>query len=105
MQNLSFNEARWLYRPHLLATQPVVAAPVPKTGSQLYPAAIALEELSIIGDLGNFAGYEGMEATRAVRHGISHGLHKVENGVRIIGDHVIHDLNKKLHFDHWFMLI
>ena len=45
MQNLSFNEARWLSHPRpLLTSHPVTTAPL--TASPLYPADIALQNLS-----------------------------------------------------------
>ena len=81
MQNLSFNEARWLYRPRLLATHgPVVAQPVHLTGAQKYPADIALEELHL-GPLANFAGYESMEASRAVGNGLHKFQKKLNNDI------------------------
>ena len=79
MQNLSFNEARWLQRPrylHVTLQKPATHVNVPK----LYPADIALEELALK-DLANFAGYESMEATRAAGHGLHKLNTKINDGI------------------------
>ena len=89
MQEL-FNEAMWLNRIHL-APGPVLLgsqqgstpAPVKAPLSSSYPAPIALQQLSLVGDAANFVGYESFEAARAAKNLALKPIHYVERKLHI----------------------